>query len=243
MSENSIDKGLRDIMAEDGRGAAAGGGNAAADIFGGALDRMADMTLGYAVSTAAGLLVLTFILPNFYVHFAAMAKATGRLPGIGEVFDGIYGGGGTVFLAMVGGFFAGGWALSRSYEWGRFLLKYLFTLWGLIILFEMRYWGFVKPDRQGMLNLAVTALFIFVVAMAVYGFRRRNLASIRILSGFCLLFSLVNICMAVSMFARFDVFCPDRHVHYLSLVFIAALLMQAAEALATFVPAVWNARK
>ncbi|MFZ5952887.1 MAG: hypothetical protein ACOYXC_19440 [Candidatus Rifleibacteriota bacterium] len=227
---SAIDSGLKDLLKET---------KLEQDndvIFSLTLERLAETTFGYAISTLAGMMFLLFLLPQFYQTYNSISHATGNFAGFLDVMQHAFGiSDGIVFLTCFS-YLLGGWGLSQSHSWSKTLLKYLFLYTALIIAFEIRYAGFIVPDGQGMINLAVIGMLIVLCAGLFKAYKQKNLLTMRIFSILNFLIALFNIGLVMKMFISFQVITGDRHVQYLSLAIVALLLMQTIQSLYVFSP-------
>lgn len=202
--------------------------------------RLFDVTFGYLISSAAGLFFLVALLPLFYIIHDGVAKTTQKLPGLNDVFSAL-GVGWFLILFISAGFFTGGVALFNSMRAGRSILKYMFTLSALIILFELRYGigrGGDGVSYDGIVfYLSLMLCVVMVIALAA---KSSKMKSIRILTFFNLGLVTFNTLMMLRYFMSLNTAMADRHVHYLTLLFITAILLQTIEAGRTFFPLVFN---
>jgi len=148
-----------------------------------------------------------------------------------------------ILLIITAGFFAGVVALFNSMRIGRTILKYMFTLWGLIMLFEIRYFinrsSSLASDYNGILTMAAVALLTIALAYMMYrSYRDKSIAVMVVFNSIAIV---LNIIFIVMYFVSFSGAMTDRHIHYLSLFLIAAIVLQTYEAAKTFLPLVkWN---
>ncbi len=203
--------------------------------------RFFDVTFGYWISSAAGLFFLTALLPIFYITHDGIAKGTQKLPGLEDIFSAL-GIGWFLILFISAGFFAGGVALFNSMRAGRSILKYMFTLSALIIIFELRYG--ISRSGSGVSYDGIIfflSLILCVVMIIALAARSSKMKSIRILTLLNLGLVIFNTLMTVRYFINLNTAMADRHIHYLTLLFITAILLQTIEAGRTFFPLVFNA--
>ncbi|HNY10154.1 MAG TPA: hypothetical protein PKK26_01055 [Candidatus Wallbacteria bacterium] len=203
--------------------------------------RLFDVTFGYLISSLSALLFLVALLPIYYAVHDGIASSAKALPKLMDVFD-VLGAGWFVVLITAAGFFAGGVALFNSMRIGRAILKYMFTLWGLIILFEIRYSmnRSSAVENHGFLLVAIVAFLVVALIYMVYrSYRNKSIVVMVLFNSMALA---ANAIFIVKYFVNFSgASAADRHVHYLSLFFIAAIVMQTYEAAKTFLPLIkWN---
>lgn len=199
-------------------------------------ERLFDVTFGYLISSSAGLFFLVTLLPIFYITHDGIAKGTQKLPGLDDIFSAL-GVGWFLILFIAAGFFAGGVALFNSMRAGRPVLKYMFTLSALIMLFELKY----GIDRGGcgtgydgiIFVLSIVLCLAMFSALIVRSAKTKSVGLMVLLNAMLITF---NSIMIIKYFITFNSAAADRHVHYLSLFFIAAILMQTIEAAKTFWP-------
>lgn len=198
-------------------------------------ERLFDVTFGYLISSASGLFFLAALLPIFYITHDGIAKGAQKLPGLDDIFSAL-GIGWFLILFISAGFFAGGVALFNSMRAGRPILKYMFTLSALIMLFELKY----GIDRGGGVSydgiifvLSIALCLAMFSALIVSSGKTRSVGLMVLLNALLITF---NSAMIIKYFISFNSASADRHVHYLSLFFIAAILMQTIEAAKTFWP-------
>ncbi|HBC73781.1 MAG TPA: hypothetical protein DC017_02765 [Candidatus Wallbacteria bacterium] len=198
-------------------------------------ERLFDVTFGYLISSASGLFFLVALLPIFYITHDGIAKGAQKLPGLDDIFSAL-GVGWFLILFISAGFFAGGVALFNSMRAGRPILKYMFTLSALIMLFELKY----GIDRGGGVSydgiifvLSIALCLAMFSALIVRSGKTRSIGLMVLLNALLITF---NSAMIIKYFISFNSATADRHVHYLSLVFIAAILIQTIEAVKTFWP-------
>jgi hypothetical protein len=202
--------------------------------------RFFDVTFGYWISSAAGLFFLTALLPIFYITHDGMAKGTQKLPGLDDIFSAL-GVGWFLILFISAGFFAGGVALFNSMRAGRSILKYMFTLSALIIIFELRY-GISRSGAGAgydgiIFFLSLILCVVMVIALAA---KSSKIKSIRILNLLNMVLITFNTIMILRYFINLNTAMTDRHIHYLTLFFITAILLQTIEAGRTFFPLIFN---
>jgi len=199
--------------------------------------RLFDVTFGYLISSVSALFLLVMLMTTFYVVFDGIATSTKALPKTSDVLNAL-GMSWFILLAVATGFFAGGVALFNSIRVGRTILKYMFTVWGLIMLFEIRYsinrFSSATPDLNGV--LAVAAVVLLVIALAYMMYRSYRDKSISVMVVFNSIAIVLNIIFIVLYFVSFSGAMTDRHIHYLSLFLIAAIVLQTYEAAVTFFP-------
>ena len=203
--------------------------------------RLFDVTFGYLISSLSAFFFLIALLPLYYTVHDGIASSAKSLPKLTDVLNAL-GAGWFIVLITAAGFFAVGVALFNSMRIGRAILKYMFTLWGLIILFEIRYSmnRSSDVDTNGFLLMAAVALLVFALIYMVYRSYRNK--SIVVMVLFNSMAFTANAIFIVKYFVTFSgAAAADRHVHYLSLFFIAAIVMQTYEAAKTFLPLIkWN---
>ena len=213
-----------------------------ADFWENVHKRLADKTFGYAICsvTATWLLVL---MPQFYAVYAELAKSQPTV-GIIDVFNLMWAGGIVVFLLTIG-FLIGGLALYHSLSWARTFLAYLFTLWGLIILWEIRYslqrQGLKLPDARGMIHLLIIIAAVIFLGLVYFAYQKKNLLTIRIMALINVVFTLWNFYLVIAVFIRgHAAYLPNRQIEYCSLVFLAVVISQAVICGKEFIPALWR---
>jgi len=199
-------------------------------------DKLFDITYGYLISSAAGLFFLTFLLPMFYVTYAGLSAGAKTFPGIYEVINAL-GAGWVIIFSITTGFFIGGAALFNSIRAGRTLLKYLFTVLALIMLFEFRYFinrsSWQSISEASCLTFIIATLAFAAIAMAFKTYRDKSIALMVFLN---ILLVSFNAGMVLHFFAWFKGDMVERHIHYLSLFIIAAIVLQTIGAAGTFLP-------
>lgn len=198
--------------------------------------KLFDITYGYLISSAAGLFFLTFLLPMFYVTYAGLSAGAKTFPGIYEVVSAL-GAGWAIIFSITSGFFIGGAALFNSMRAGRAILKYLFTLLALIMLFEFRYF-INRSSWQSISEASYLAFFIAVLSFAAIAmaFKTYRDKSIALMIFFNILLVSFNAGMLLHFFAWFNGDMVERHIHYLSLFIMAAIILQTIGAAGTFLP-------
>lgn len=201
--------------------------------------RLADRTFGYAICSVTVTWVLV-LLPQFYAVYAERARYN---PDIGmiEVLNLMWTGG-IVIFALLLGFMIGGLALYHSISWAKALLTYLFTLWGLIILWEIRYniqvGGPILPDARGIVNLSIILVAIIFLLLIYLAYKKKNLLTIRVMALMNIVFTIWNLYLTIAIFITGHVhYLQDRHIEYLALVFLAIVILQAVTCFREFVPA------
>ncbi|EKD55569.1 MAG: hypothetical protein ACD_59C00120G0004 [uncultured bacterium] len=194
--------------------------------------RLFDVTYGYLASTIAVFFFLVLLLPAYCRVSAGTSTGSQTIPAITNVLNA----GWFISLFVSAGFFAGGVALFNSMRAGRAMLKYMFTLCGLIILFELKYFMY-HFSNIGLDNIITAVIILFSIFTLFYIFYkahcRKDLGTITFLNFYAAMF---NFHIIIRYFISFSRTTADWHVHYLSLIFLAALSMQAYKAAITFFP-------
>ncbi len=198
-------------------------------------ERLFDMTFGYLISSVSAFFFLLILMPVFFILYAMISAGNGKPPELSEILV-ILNPGWLIGLILTIGFFTGGVALFNSMRAGRVLLKYLFMVWGLIMLFELKYF-MDRASWPGFDKFLMPAFIVFLIFVLIYmiyrSYRNKDV-------GLMLYFNVgaitVNLIMIVRHFISFRSPVADRHIQYLSMFFIAAILMQTIEAAKTFFP-------
>jgi len=194
--------------------------------------RLFDMTYGYLASSSAVFFFLVLLVPAYCRLSAVTASGSQTIPAITNSLNA----GWFISLFVLAGFFAGGIALFNSIRAGQAILKYMFTLCGLIILFELKYFMYHFSNiRQD--NIITATIIVFSIFTLFYIFYkahcRKDLGTITFLNFYMAMF---NFHIIISYFISFSITTADWHIHYISLIFLAALSMQAFKAAITFFP-------
>lgn len=194
--------------------------------------RLADATIGYAISSLAALTILWVPVRAFLVIHEVLQRH-GHGQGALATAQLILGSSGLLVWMIALGFFVGGWALCVGQRWGRFLLQYTFILWGLVLLFEVEFWvrraGFFLPDRGGVVNIGLIVLALVCVRALHKAYRRQSPGTIRAFAILGGVTTVVNLIFIAGYFIALDPSSmSDRHLHYLPLFFMAAVIQQAS---------------
>ncbi len=198
--------------------------------------KIIDKTFGFILTSLTSMFILVFLLPYFH-------KTCSKLHSLSELITFFLKTTGPGFLSMlmlVSVLFIGGAALFHSYRWGANLLKLVFTYWGLIILFEFRYSGFIMPKgKSGWTGFILTVFCFFIVlALSYLMYSKKKLILIRIMSFSSLVLCILNSGIILKFFYKLPIGSagPDRHVLYIVLFFFAIIIMQMCTGLKYFMP-------
>lgn len=197
--------------------------------------RLFDVTFGYLISSAAAFFFLLFIMPVFYLVYFTTAAGSGRNPSFTEVM-GMLNPGWLLSLALTAGFFFGGVALFNSVRAGRALIKYLFLAWGLIMAFEL--YRFIDAGGYQTSPIAAPMTTVCVIAagllfLAYRSYKRHDVELMVFLNAVA---AAANVFVIVKHLFSYNSFMYDRYVVYITMFFIAAILMQTSCAVAAFFP-------
>ncbi len=193
-----------------------------------------DVTFGYLISSTAGLFFLMALLPVFYTVHDGIIRSLNNSAPIGEIFSAL-GIGWFIILFIATGFFTGGVALFNSMRIGKPILKYMFILSAFIIIFEIRY----SICHSGIISFESVLFFMslllcvaMIFALAAVSYKNHSIKIMLFLNYGLVIF---NSIMIVRYFISFNSLAmSDRHVHYLTLLFITAIFMQTVESVRTF---------
>lgn len=194
--------------------------------------KLFELTYGYLVSSISVFFLLVMLLPACYGAKNGTAAGSEIIPGVTNGINA----GWFISLFVSAGFFTGGVALFNSMRAGREILKYMFTLCGLIMLFELKYFS-LHYSSFGSNTIITAVIVIFSIFTLFYLFYRahfrKDAGTLIFLNFYAAMF---NFHIIIRYFISFSRTTADWPVHYLSLIFLAALSMLTYDAAKTFFP-------
>lgn len=198
-----------------------------------------DKTLGFLISSLAGLFFLTFVIPLALTTLQHLQNLGHQNAGLLEALHKSFGPGGTLMICFAGLFFAGGIGLFSSARWASPLLQYSFCYLGLTMLYEIRYASVMLSATQGFVGGGFLGMAVFSIAVALFYYRRKlfgSLAALKVLSILAILVTAINLAVIAGFFWNIGPITGDRHVHYLSLTIFAVVLLQTYHLGKSFIP-------
>ena len=130
----------------------------------------------------------------------------------------------------------GGIALFNSMRSGRVILKYMFALCGLIMLFEMKYFSlhYSSISSDTIITAVIVVFSVFILFYMFYRAHCRKDAGTLIFLNFYT--TMFNFHIIIRYFISFSRTMADWPGHYLSMILLAALSMLTYDAAKTFLP-------
>ncbi len=194
--------------------------------------RLFDLTYGYLISSLSVFFFLVMLPHAYYGANNGISAAIPNTPGVIDPTSVIW----SMSFYISAGFLAGGAALFSSMNAAGTILKYLFTLSGLIMLFKLKnlVYHYSSASLNSVLTGVIVILSVFALLYMMYRAHRRKDAGMMIFLNFYAV--MFNFYIFIRYFISFSGTGVDLRVHYFSLVLIAAMIMQTHKTVKTYFP-------